>query len=98
MYANPLGSLGKTVQSQVDCDRPDLGKHPNFAHAKCQWTVLRKGEMLFIPAFFWHQVSALETGISLNVFFGDQGRANYLSKVLNQSNLLFIYIFLPGRT
>ncbi len=81
MYPNRLGSLGKTVQSQVDCDSPDLDKFPRFSNARCQHTVLRPGEMLFIPAFVWHQVSALETGISLNMFYGDGGESSYLDKI-----------------
>jgi len=26
LYPNPLGSHGKTIQSQVNCDTPDLGQ------------------------------------------------------------------------
>ena len=43
--------------------------------------VLSPGEMLFIPAFCWHQVSALETGISLNMFYGDRGDHTFLDKL-----------------
>lgn len=35
MYPNPLGSKGKTVQSQVNCDEPDFDKFPKFAEAVC---------------------------------------------------------------
>ena len=56
LYPNRLGSKGKTVQSGVHCDDPDLTAHPRFAEAKCEHTVLHPGEMLFIPAFYWHQV------------------------------------------
>jgi len=83
LYPNPLGSHGKTVQSQVNCDNPDLEKFPNFANAKCQYCVLEPGEMLFIPAFFWHQVNALDTGISLNMFYGDPGENNFISKMFH---------------
>ena len=80
LYPNPLGSHGKTVQSQVDCDSPDLDRFPLFANARCEETVLAPGEMLFIPAFYWHQVCALDTGISVNMFYGDAG--GYLGKVM----------------
>ena len=56
LYPNPLGSHGKTIQSQVNCDTPDLDKYPNFSRAQCQHCILHPGEMLFIPAFVWHQV------------------------------------------
>ena len=35
MYPNPLGSKGKTIQSQVYCDEPDLDRFPDFAKAVC---------------------------------------------------------------
>jgi len=81
LYPNPLGSHGKTVQSQVNCDNPDLEKFPLFQNAVCQYCVLEPGEMLFIPAFFWHQVNALDTGISMNMFYGDPGENNFISKM-----------------
>ena len=82
LYPNPLGSYGKTIQSNVNCDAPDLSRHPKFANAHCQYTILYPGEMLFIPAFFWHQVSALDSGISLNMFYGDSGDNDYVAKIL----------------
>ena len=33
---------------------------------------LKAGEMLFIPAFYWHQVTSIDTCISINMFFGDK--------------------------
>ena len=83
LYPNPLGSHGKTVQSQVDCDAADLRRFPLFANARCEETVLAPGEMLFIPAFYWHQVCALDTGISVNMFYGDgNSSSGYLGKVM----------------
>jgi len=83
LYPNPLGSHGKTIQSQVNLDSPDLEKFPKFANAHCQHTILHPGEMLFIPAFFWHQVSALDTGISMNFFYGDPGENRFLNKLFS---------------
>ena len=82
LYPNPRGSHGKTVQSRVDCDNPDLKAYPNFPQAVCQSCILEPGEMLFIPAFYWHQVSALDTGLSVNFFYGDGGDSFYLEKIL----------------
>ena len=101
LYPNPLGSHGKTIQSQVNCDTPDLDKYPNFSRAQCQHCILHPGEMLFIPAFVWHQVifhchcanckysyyyllrqvTALDTGISINMFYGDPGDNAFISKM-----------------
>ena len=35
MYPNPLGSKGRTIQSQVNCDDPDFERFGNFAQATC---------------------------------------------------------------
>ena len=35
LYPNPLGSRGKTIQSNVDCNYPSLDIHPKFSAAKC---------------------------------------------------------------
>merc|ERR1719374_525260 len=62
LYPNPLGSYGKTIQSQVDLENVDIEKFPKFGSNSMtfQQTILYPGEMLFIPAFYWHQVSALD--------------------------------------
>ena len=83
LYPNPIGSQGKTIQSQVNLDSPDLTKYPKFKNAQCQYCILGPGEMLYIPAFYWHQVTALDSGISANIFYGDSGDYNYIAKILN---------------
>ena len=45
MYPNAKGSKGRTVQSQVDCNCPDLQQHPEFVKAKCHYGVVEPGEM-----------------------------------------------------
>ena len=116
LYPNPLGSQGKTIQSQVELrslkvsiyslltrpsqinlDLPDLEKFPLFKEATVEHCVLSPGEMLFIPAFYWHQVrlylvsfflvinqvNALDTGISINMFYGDPGEHTFLDKLFH---------------
>ena len=39
MYPHAIGSLGRTVQSQVNIEAPDLAMHPDFVHAE-HWDVL----------------------------------------------------------
>jgi hypothetical protein len=45
-----------TTYSQVDIEAPDLSQHPLFAEADSWEVLLNSGDMLFIPAFYWHQV------------------------------------------
>ena len=85
LYPNPLGSHGKTIQSQVDLDQVDGEKFPLFLKdpsLHCQHCVLHPGEILFIPAFYWHQVTALDTGISVNMFYGEGGEHDFIEKIL----------------
>jgi len=82
-YPNPLGSKGKTIQSRVDLDaKSGRQKFPEFEFDRMIDVKVKAGEMLFIPAFFWHQVTSLENTLSVNIFFGDCGRANYITKIL----------------
>ena len=46
--------------SQINIDKPDFDKFPNFPKAKYFECVIKAGEILFIPVFWWHQVYSLE--------------------------------------
>jgi ribosomal protein L16 Arg81 hydroxylase len=83
LYPNKLGSLGRTVQSQVDCDVFDLEKFPRLKDTVCEEGVLEEGDALFIPAFYWHQITSLTQSISMNCFFGDAGTTNFVTKVMS---------------
>jgi len=45
MYPNELGSKGKTIQSQVICDKPDLEQFPDFSKVTCYHGILQAGDM-----------------------------------------------------
>jgi len=45
LYPNPKGTKGRTLQSQVDCDNPDLTKHPLFSTVTCHHCLLNQGDM-----------------------------------------------------
>ncbi len=46
------------VMSPVDILRPDLDRFPNFAKARRLHCVLQPGDILFMPAFWWHEVQS----------------------------------------
>lgn len=54
------------VYSQIDCENPDYNKYPLFKKVKPIEVVLEPGEILFIPAKWWHHVKALDISISLS--------------------------------
>mmetsp|Transcript_12497 Transcript_12497/g.45571 ORF Transcript_12497/g.45571 Transcript_12497/m.45571 type:complete len:510 (+) Transcript_12497:400-1929(+) len=64
------GSGRKGNVSLVDIDNVDLARFPLFRNAvTCTETILGPGDMLYIPARYWHHVASLSTSISLNFLF-----------------------------
>lgn len=61
-------ALGPHTFSQVDVRQPDLARFPDFAHVASLETVLEAGDLLFLPAFWWHSF-AHEGELNLNVNF-----------------------------
>jgi len=56
--------------SQLNIDQLDIEKFPKFQKAKYMECLLEPGEMLFIPAFWWHQVYSLDQlNISINFWW-----------------------------
>ncbi|XP_054849011.1 bifunctional peptidase and arginyl-hydroxylase JMJD5 [Eublepharis macularius] len=55
--------------SQVDVEDPDLVKFPRFKTAAFQACTLSPGQVLFIPAKYWHYVRALDTSFSVSFWW-----------------------------
>ena len=73
------------TQSQVDLELEDPAlaiKFPRFSVVRGWETTLEPGDMLYIPALWWHQVLSTKQSISINCFWGDLGRHAYLDKIL----------------
>lgn len=87
MYPNRLGSKGRTVQFQVNGDAPDFERHPLARGLRCWEVTVEPGQMLFIPAFTIHQVTSVDACISLNAFFGDEGKNDFLAKLCRPPRL-----------
>lgn len=58
----------ETWVSPVDWENPDLDAHPAFASAQGSEIVLEPGEMLYIPAFWWHAARAESVAINVNIW------------------------------
>ena len=58
---NRIGVFG-----EVDCERPDLIRHPLYRYADKIVFDLHPGEALFIPVGWWHHVRALDVSISVS--------------------------------
>lgn len=84
MYPNPLGSKGRTIQSAVDVEATanNLKHQPLFSQVICDVGTLHAGDCLFIPAFYWHQVSSDPRTVSINTFYGEGGDVNFGAKIV----------------
>jgi len=67
MYPSTKYDLGSTL-SLVDADVDYEKDYPLFAKTHAIETVLKPGEMLFIPNGWWHYIHSLEPSISVNNF------------------------------
>ena len=56
--------------SQVNAESPDLERFPRFVNARGQEAVLAEGDMLFIPAFWFHTFTHLgRVNINVNLWW-----------------------------
>ena len=58
---------GTSNQSQVDVDNPDLTRFPLFEHARGMRFRLGPGEMLFVPAGWWHTARILSPSVTVSI-------------------------------
>ncbi|XP_077175504.1 tRNA wybutosine-synthesizing protein 5-like isoform X1 [Paroedura picta] len=65
----PYLYLSGTKSEVLDVNRPDLKRYPLFAKARRYEAVLKAGEVLFIPALWFHNVTSEEFGVGVNVFW-----------------------------
>lgn len=54
------------VFSEVDLDRPDPARFPDFAAATVIEVVVEPGETMFLPLGWWHQVTSLDVSLSFS--------------------------------
>lgn len=65
------GLDGAEFASHVDPERPDYARHPRFRRVRAEHElVLREGDCLVLPPFWWHSVRALtNANISINYWY-----------------------------
>jgi hypothetical protein len=70
---------------QVDPEHPDLERFPLFEWATPYECVIEPGELLFMPAGWWHWVRGLEKSITVaHNFFNDVNFSEHLTKILRR--------------
>ena len=69
LYPFPAGGVLLNT-SQVDStETADRAQFPGFAEVPFLETVLRPGEVLFLPPQHWHEVVALHSSLSLSFWW-----------------------------
>ena len=68
LYPYPLGQ-NTSHFSPVDIDAPDLVAHPDFRKSRALTFTVAPGELLFLPAYWWHHVTSVSVSISLNFWW-----------------------------
>lgn len=57
-------------KSQVmDIDNPDMDRFPLFSQAQRYECCLDPGDVLFIPALWFHNVTSIDFGVAVNLFW-----------------------------
>lgn len=67
MYINGFMSQA-AQQSQVDLENPDFERFPLFASATALDVVLEPGDVLYVPALWFHHVIAVEMSFSVSIW------------------------------
>jgi jumonji domain-containing protein 7 len=69
----PFSHKGKLPHlAHVDPSDPDLERYPDFVRASPLEFELQPGELLYLPAFWWHQVRSAEVSISVSFWWPAQ--------------------------
>lgn len=58
MHPNKLGSKGRTIQSQINCDQLQEDLSPEivekYRNVTCSYCLLKESDILYFPAFWWY--------------------------------------------
>jgi len=92
LYIGPLDN--PPPLSLVDPENPDFGRYPRFrdAMASARVAMLEPGDAIFIPKYWWHHVTSLDTyNAMVNYWWGDAGAG------LDKPNDIFLAALLTLR-
>lgn len=69
-------------QSQVDFNDPNLDVFPEFSKAFAFEAYLEEGDLLYLPPYWFHHVTALDVSISVNVWCHSEEQLLYEKQIL----------------
>lgn len=68
LYMQPFNSRiihTSQIDTFIDINQPNLSKFPKLQNAKLIEVILKAGDVLYIPPYWWHQVQGLSLNISV---------------------------------
>lgn len=68
LYPGPLNTGGQHV-SGIDLFHPDFAQHPLASSLSYRTATVHAGEVLVLPAFWWHQVVSNDVSVSVNFWW-----------------------------
>eukprot|EP00210_Caulerpa_lentillifera_P009018 g8607.t1 len=80
--AEPYLYIKGSSSEVVNIEDPDLVKYPEFSKATCMEWTLEPGDVLYIPALWFHNVKSMDFAVSVNAFFHHLPKELYENKDL----------------
>ena len=76
--------LDTLMKSRLDVERPDFARFPRAADAEMHVGRLAAGDLLYIPAGWWHYVSSAadDHHLSVNCWFGEELPLSFMARNL----------------
>jgi ribosomal protein L16 Arg81 hydroxylase len=71
-------------QSQVNLETPDLVTFPNVPKARAIEAILEPGDVLYLPPYWLHHVTALDLSISVNVWSDSEEQVIYNKQITKE--------------
>lgn len=65
-YSRHLYQQPFTVASYVNVDNPDYDTYPALRNVKGYDTIIERGDTIFMPSGYWHYITYLDSGFSMN--------------------------------
>lgn len=70
LYSYPrLSQMGHFTKLHTEQDMVDFERFPRLRETVCWETIVRPGEIIYIPEYWWHSVSSADETVSLHFFF-----------------------------
>jgi jumonji domain-containing protein 7 len=88
LYPYPLEASASHL-SFIDPEQPDFEKYRKFRQARGLAGVIEPGELLYLPAYWWHHVRSLQISISVNFWWTPGFEQNLLPNALRTLPLLY---------